>query len=76
MWPHALPDLNPMDFSVWFMLKTKVSCVVHTSVDLLKTSLLREWAKIPQETLRASVGNFRKRIKLLIEKKGHHIENK
>ena len=58
------------------MLKAKVSCVAHPSVDALKTSLLREWAKIPQETLRASVGNFRQTIKLLIEKKGHHIETK
>ena len=53
MSPRALPDLNPMDFSVWSMLKAKVSCVAHTSVDVLKTSLLRKWAKIPQETLRA-----------------------
>ena len=74
MWPHASPDLNRMVF--WFMLKSKVSSVAHPSVDVLKTSFLREWAKIPQVTQRASVGNFRKRIKYLIEKKGHHIENK
>ena len=58
------------------MLKTKVAYVAHLSVDALKTSLLRDWAKIRQETQRASVGNFRQRIKLLIKKKEHHIENK
>ena len=60
MWNNALPDLNPMDFSVRYILKAKVSCVAHTSVDTLKTSLLGEWDKIPQETLRASVVNFKK----------------
>ena len=61
---------------MWSMLKAKVSSVAHPSFDALKTSLLREWAKTPQEKLCASIGNFRSRIKLLIEKKGHHIENK
>ena len=60
-----MPDLNAMDFLVWSMLKTKVSCVAHTNVNVLKMSLLTEWAKIPQKTLRASVGNFRKIIRLL-----------
>ena len=61
---------------MWSVLKSKVSSVAHPSVDVLKTSFLREWAKIPQKTLRASVVNFRKIIKLLIEKKGSHTENK
>ena len=69
MWPPASPDLNSMYFSVWYMLKAKVSCVANTSVGVLKTSLRREWAKIPQEKLRTSVGNFRKIIKLLTKKR-------
>ena len=48
-----------MDFSVWSMLKTKVAYVAHLSVDALKTSLLREWAKRIQEKILALVGNFR-----------------
>ena len=66
MWPPASPDLNPMDFSVCFTLKSNVSCVANTSVDVVKTLLLRKWVKILQKTLRASAGNFRKIIKLLI----------
>ena len=42
MCPHASPDLNTINSSVWSVLKTKVSCVAHTSVDVLKRSLLRE----------------------------------
>ena len=76
MYPPALLGLNPMDFSVWSLLEAKVCSFAHPRIDALKTSLLSEWDKIRQETLRASVGNFRPRIERLIERKGHHIENK
>ena len=51
IWPFASPDLNRMDFSV--LLEANFCSVAHPSVDALKTSLQSEWAKIPQETLRA-----------------------
>ena len=56
MWPPASPDLNQMDFLVRSLLKVKIVPIAHPSA--LQTSLLSEWAKIPQETMRASVGNF------------------
>ena len=71
-----MPDLNPMNFLVWSILKAKVCYVAHTSVDALKTSLMREWAKIPQKTMCAKVGNFKQRIKLLIVRKRNHMQNK
>ena len=72
MWPPASADLNPIHFSR-LTLKAKFSYVAHPSVDVLKISLLRDWVKISQETLRVTVGNFKQRIKLLVESKGHHI---
>ena len=68
MWPPTSPDLNPMDVSVWSLMEAKVCSFAHPSVDALKTSLLSELAKIPQKTLRASVGNFEKNIKRLMER--------
>ena len=65
MWSPASPDLNIINFLVCSMLKVKVSCVAHINVDALKTSLLRDWANIPLETLRVSVGTFREKLKLL-----------
>ena len=47
MWPTALPDLNPIDFSVWFLLKANVCSITHPGVNALKTSLINEWDKIP-----------------------------
>ena len=39
MWPPCSPDLNPMDFSVWSILKSKASRKIHHAVDDLKCSL-------------------------------------
>ena len=75
MWPPAWPDSNPMDCSVWSLLEENVCSVAHLSVDALKTSLQSVWAKIPQETLHVSIGNFRQRIEHIIERRGHQIEN-
>ena len=44
------------------MLKAKACSVSHTSVEALKRSPWQERAKISQDTLHASVEDFRKRI--------------
>ena len=47
----------------------------HTNTEALKKSLKQEWAKIPQQTFRATVKNFRRRLERIIEAKGRHIKN-
>ena len=64
--------MNPLEFSVWSILESKV-CRTDDSLDL-KMQLLREWALIPQEVLRASCEAFQGRLKSLIKNKGGHIE--
>ncbi|KAI6661425.1 hypothetical protein LOD99_13297 [Oopsacas minuta] len=57
-WPPSSPGLNPMDFSLWSILETNTCTTSHKSIKSLKTSLSREWVKIPQEKLRAAVSPF------------------
>ena len=73
-WPPYSPDLNPMDYSIWSILESKACDNSHTSIDTLMTSLNKEWGKIPQETLRAAVEAFPRRLKAGIQKKGGYIE--
>ncbi|KAI6650037.1 hypothetical protein LOD99_6252 [Oopsacas minuta] len=73
-WPPYSPDLNPMDYSIWLIVETKACAMAHNNVESLKVSLRREWAKIPQETLRAAVEAFPRRLKAVIEKRGGYIE--
>ena len=72
-WPARSPDLNPLDYSVWSILESKV-CRTHDSLDNLKLELLREWALISQEVVRASFEDFECRLKSVIKNKRGHIE--
>ena len=64
-----LPDL-----CVWSFLEKKACSVSHTSVEALKRYLVREWAKISQEHYRAAVDKFQRRLDMVIDVKGGHIE--
>lgn len=73
-WPSASPDLNPLDYAIWSKLEAKVCARPHTSVEALKQSLVREWAKFPIESLRNSVDEWRPRLQQCINAKGGYFE--
>ena len=61
MWPPA-SDLNSLDFNIWLILEAKVCAKTNDTVEGLKVSLKKAWAKIPQEKLHVSVDSFRERL--------------
>jgi len=73
-WPPYSPDLNPMDYSVWSILESRVCTTRFSSVAALKKKLLQEWDKITVEELRPICENFEKRLKLCIKAKGGYFE--
>jgi hypothetical protein len=73
-WPPSSPDLNPLDFSVWGILESRACAKAHTSLESLKTSLVREWSKIPQELFRVAVDSVPKRLRAVIAAEGGYIE--
>ncbi|KAI6656176.1 hypothetical protein LOD99_1509 [Oopsacas minuta] len=73
-WPPYSPDLNPMDYSVWSILESRVCAKSHKSIDSLKRKLREEWEKIPQDVLRAAVEALPGRISSVIHDKGGYIE--
>ena len=73
-WPPCSPDLNPLDFSIWSILEERVNATPHRSVEDLKSKLLREWSKIPDEHVCASVDSFIVRLKSCIKAKGDIFE--
>ena len=56
------------------ILEAKACEKIHYSVDDLKQSLLRAWQEIPQEQLRASAENVRRRLPAVIKSNGSHFE--
>ncbi|CAJ0956286.1 unnamed protein product, partial [Mesorhabditis belari] len=77
-WPPYSRDLNPLDYSVWSILEARAWAKPHKCLEALKRSLTREWDRItPAELrLRPIAENFIQRLRLRIEAKGGHFEEK
>jgi inhibitor of nuclear factor kappa-B kinase subunit alpha len=73
-WPPSSPDLNPLDYSIWGILKAKVNAIQHRSVDSLKKTLRNEWTKLPMSTVRNSVASWRRRLQAVVKKRGGRFE--
>lgn len=75
-WPARSPDLNPMDFSIWGILKSKVySDPINTRDELWQAILNARNLLRNEETLFNIRQSFIKRIRLCINVNGGHIEN-
>jgi hypothetical protein len=72
-WPSRSHDLNPLDFSVWAILESRVCRSPHDSLDSLKPKLTQEWNIIPQE-IRVSCEAFPRRLEAAIKNKGGRIK--
>ncbi|KAF2368228.1 hypothetical protein FHG87_001024 [Trinorchestia longiramus] len=67
-------DLNPLNFSIWSILETRVLVTPHTSLESLKAKLQREWEAITQEQIRAACDAIVNRFKAVVHNKGGYIE--
>ena len=68
------PDLNSLNFNIWSILEAEACAKAHDTVEGLKVSLKKAWAKISQEKLRVSVESFRGKLEIVVKAKGGHIE--
>jgi hypothetical protein len=73
-WPPSSPDLNPLDFSIWGILETIVNAKQHRSLESLKRMLVREWNRLPMDTVRAAIDSWRRRLALVVKHKGGRFE--
>jgi transposase len=74
-WPSNSPDLNPLDYCFWSILKAKSCTTSHKNLEELKHSLRREWAKIDIGVIQKSIDEFPKRLWACVKAKGGHFEN-
>src|SRR5277367_3805735 len=73
-WPSASPDLNLLDYDLWSKFETIVCSKPHTSVEVLKKSLLKAWANFPIESVRAAVDSSPARLRECVKAKGGKFE--
>ena len=71
-WPKNSPDLNIIE-NVWAYLKKRISCTLirFKNLDQLWNFIEDEWYKIPDEYIKKLYFSMCKRIKTVIELKGH-----
>ncbi|KAI6656102.1 hypothetical protein LOD99_1435 [Oopsacas minuta] len=73
-WSPSSPDLNPLDYSIWGTLQSRVCATQHGNLESLRKALITEWEKILQEELPKSVQQFQGRLKAVVKVKGGYIE--
>jgi len=73
--PPNRPDLNPVDYSIWGAFQ---QLVYHRrliqDVEHLKEVLQTCWEQIGHDVIDCAIGQFRKRLSLVVATGGGHIE--
>lgn len=75
-WPPRSPDLNPCDFSLWGTLKSRVYNPRPTNLQQLKENVEREIEIFKKSNLFSIFSNLKKRLSLIKQENGRHIEHK
>ena len=61
LWPRNSPDLNPVDYSVWFYCKRRCTKYASLIWMQLKQQLRAEWAKQSHVVIAAAIRQWRQR---------------
>lgn len=73
-WPPTLPDLSPLDYSVWSVLEETACAKPHSNVESLKRALKKAWNEISVEALAEIADNLFKRLQKCVDANGGHFE--
>ena len=74
-WPARSPDLSPLDYFLWGMIKNKIFKRRFHNVDQLRNIIIAEFRSIPCRSIQRALNNIRKRIRLCLEQNGFLFEH-
>ncbi|RWS09636.1 Protein CBG27381-like protein, partial [Dinothrombium tinctorium] len=60
-WPSCSPDLNPLDYCIWALLKHNVYSHKIQNFEELKNIISSEWEKLDISVVNKSILSWRKR---------------
>lgn len=75
MWPPSSPDLNPLDYSIWRVMKAKACSKRHPSTASLRQTLTRTWREMDPHYIIRTCRAFRKRVEAVIAANGNSIDD-
>jgi len=74
---RMMKDLNPVDYSIWGVLQQLVYRRRRIrDIEHLKEVLQTCWEQIGQDVIDRAIGQFRKRLSLVVATGGGHIEHR
>lgn len=73
-WPARSPDLTPMDYAVWGIVKEKVFAVKSQDLAQLRERIIIAFNEISQELCQSICRSIPHRIQQCIQSNGHHFE--
>lgn len=74
-WPPRSPDLTPLDFSIWGIIKDDVYASGVHSLEELKARITRALNRISSQTLQKNQANIMKRVALCMNHNGATLSN-
>ena len=75
VWPPRSPDLTPLDFFLWGYVKDRVYATPVRDVAHLVEKIRAEVGSVTFQMLANTWRELRKRLVLILERQGGHIEN-
>ena len=73
-WPASSPDLNPLDYSIWGYMLSKLGNIRHMNFGQFKCHLVKIWNEIPNELVSAACESFPTRLRKVVKEKGERFE--
>ncbi|KAG1655195.1 SCO-spondin [Nymphon striatum] len=69
MWPSSSPDISPMDFAIYSILKSDILAKSYSSFAALKEVLLTSWSTFDEELVRISCHSVTSRLEVMVKAK-------
>ena len=76
LWPANSPDLNPVDYQIWWKLQDRVYRSQICDVDQLKSLLIEEWEHFHQVVIDQAVRQWRPCLRVCVWAHGGHFEHR
>ena len=73
-WPLSSPDLNPLDYFVWWYVENITNMTSHNTKTSLIAAICRVFAELTLVLVEKACSQFRIRIEVVIEGEGGYIE--
>ena len=75
-WAPQSPDLNLLDFSIWWHIERKACAICHSNVDKLKAAINKEWAKMSKAYITKTFKAFRDSVEAILKASRGQIHKK